>query len=37
MALDVALIFGGIGVMLALAWSKDAWRRAELRVQAANS
>lgn len=37
MALDVALIFGGIGVMLALAWSKEAWRRAELRVQAANS
>lgn len=32
--LDVVLIFGGIGLMLAFAWSKEAWRRAEIRAAA---
>lgn len=30
--LDLALILGGIGLMLLLAWSKEAWRRAEARA-----
>lgn len=31
LALDCALIGGGIALMLLLAWSKEAWRRAETR------
>ena len=34
LALDSALIFGGIGLMLLLAWSKEAWKRAESREAA---
>ncbi|GHC18375.1 OpgC protein [Gemmobacter nanjingensis] len=32
-ALDTAIIGGGIGLMLLLAWSKEAWRRAEKRAR----
>ena len=33
LALDTALIGGGIALMLAFAWSKEAWRRAEARTE----